>query len=148
MKRVLHVALRDFVAIVATKGFLIGLLAAPAMGAAFVVLAPILFDDSGYRIEGEYGVIDPTGRVLSEMEAALDPDALARERAEEIRRGLDQMPEAVRGMAGDAVQQSLDDAAGPPPDIRLTALAATMDVEDAKAWLTAERDARSARRSS
>ena len=64
MKRILHVALRDFLAIVATRGFLIGLLAAPAMGAVFVVLAPILFDDSGYRIEGEYGVIDPTGRVL------------------------------------------------------------------------------------
>ncbi len=140
MKRILHVALRDFVAIVATKGFLIGLLAAPAMGAAFVVLAPILFDDSGYRIEGEYGVIDPTGRVLSEMEAALEPDALARERAEDIRRNLDQMPEAVRGMAGDAVGQSLDDNAGPPPEVRLTALAATMDVEVAKAWLTAERE--------
>ena len=142
MKRILHVAVRDFLAIVATKGFLIGLLAAPAMGAVFVVLAPILFDDSGYRIEGEYGVIDPTGRVLSELEAALDPDAVARERAEALRRGLDQVPEAVRGVAGDAVRQSLEEAAaeaaGPPVDVRLTALAANMDVEAAKAWLIAE----------
>ena len=138
MKRILHVAARDFLAIVATKGFLIGLLAAPAMGAVFVVLAPVLFDDSGYRIEGEYGVIDPTGAVLREFAAALDPDNVARERTEDIRRNLDQMPEAVRGVAGDAVRQSLDDNAGPPPEVRLTALAATMDVEAAKAWLTAE----------
>ena len=140
MKRILHVALRDFLAIVATKGFLIGLLLTPALGAVFVILAPILFDDSGYRIEGEYGVIDPTGRVFRELEAALDPDAVARGRAEALRRNLDQVPEAVRGMAGDAVRQSLDDAAGPPPDVRLTALAAGMDVEAAKAWLTAQRE--------
>ena len=137
MKRILHVALRDFVAIVATKGFLIGLLVGPAIGAVLIVLAPILFDDSGYVIEGEYGVIDPTGMVLPELEAALNPDAVARERAEELRRGLDQVPEAVRGVAGDAVRQSLDEAAGPAPDVRLTALAANMDVEAAKAWLTA-----------
>ena len=140
MKRILHVALRDFLAIVATKGFLIGLLLTPALGAVFVILAPILFDDSGYRIEGEYGVIDPTGRVFRELEAALDPDAVARGRAEALRRNLDQVPEAVRGMAGDAVRQSLDDAAGPPPDVRLTALAAGMDVEAAKAWLTVQRE--------
>ena len=140
MKRILHVALRDFLAIVATKGFLIGLLLTPALGAVFVILAPILFDDSGYRIEGEYGVIDPTGRVFRELEAALDPDAVARGRAEALRRNLDQVPEAVRGMAGDAVRQSLDDAAGPAPDVRLTALAAGMDVEAAKAWLTAQRE--------
>ena len=138
MNRILHVAVRDFLAIVATRGFLIGLLLAPAMGAVLLVLAPILFDDSGYRIEGEYGVIDPTGRVLPELEAAIDPERVASERAETLRRGLDAAPAAVRGLADDALQQSLDDAAGPPPDVRLIALAAGMDVEAAKAWLTAE----------
>ena len=140
MTRILHVALRDFLAIVATKGFLIGLLLAPAIGAVLIVLAPSLFDDSGYRIEGEYGVIDPTGQVLPAMEAALDPDSIARERAEAFRRGVDGFPEAVRGRAADALQQSLDEAAGPPVEVRLTALAAGMDVEAAKAWLTAERE--------
>ena len=140
MTRILHVALRDFLAIVATKGFLLGLLVAPAMGAVFVILAPVLFDDSGYRIEGEYGVIDPTRRVLPAMEAALDPDAVARERAEAFRRSVDGFPEAVRGTATDALQQSLGEAAGPPVEVRLTALAAGMDVEAAKAWLIAERE--------
>lgn len=140
MTRILRVAARDFVAIVATKGFLLGLLAAPAMGAAFVLLAPVLFDDSGYQIEGEYGVIDPTGQVFSELQAAVDPDAIARERAEALRRGMEELPEAVRGMAGDAARESLEAAAAPPPDVRLTALAADLDVEAAKAWLTAEHE--------
>ena len=138
MTRILLVARRDFLAIVATRGFLIGLLAAPAMGAALVVLAPILFDDSGYQVEGEYGVIDPTGAVRQELEAALDRGSVAREHPEALRRNLDRMPAAARGMGTDAVQQSLDKAAGPPPDVRLTVLPADMDVEAAKAWLTAE----------
>ena len=138
MTRILHVALRDFLAIVATKGFLFGLLVMPAIGAVFVILGPRLFDDSGYRIAGEYGVIDPTGAVFPKLEAALDPESVARERTEALRRGLDQVPEAVRGMASDAVRQSLDEAAGPPPDIRLTALPPDTDVEAAKAWLYEE----------
>ena len=136
--RILHVALRDFLAIVATKGFLFGLLVMPAIGAILLIAGPWLFDDSQYRIEGEYGVIDPTGAVFRELAAGVDPETLARQRAEAIRRGLDRAPEPVRGMAEDAVRRSLDETGGPPPDIRLTALPPDTDVEAAKAWLYEE----------
>ena len=138
MTRILHIALRDFLAIVATKGFLIGLLLVPALGAVMIVAAPWLFGDRQYRIESEYAVIDPTGAVFSELAAAVDPEALANRRRDALRRGLDSVPEAVRGVAEDTLQDSLEAAAGPPPDIRLTALAAGMDDDAAKAWLTAE----------
>ncbi|MCE2542547.1 MAG: ABC transporter permease [Acidobacteria bacterium] len=140
MTRILHIALRDFLAIVATKGFLIGLLLVPALGAVLIILAPSLFVDSGYRIEGEYGVIDPTGTVLPELETALDPNAVARERAEAFRRGWDRVPEPFWGTQTDPVRQAMEEVSGPPVDVRLTALAADMDVEAAKAWLTAERE--------
>ena len=56
MKRILHVALRDFLATVATKGFIIGLFITPAIGVAVALLAPVLFSDNGYpdrrRIRG------------------------------------------------------------------------------------------------
>ena len=136
MTRILHVALRDFLAIVVTKGFLIGLLLVPALGAVTIVAAPWLFGDRQYRIEGEYAVIDPTGAVFSELAAALDPETIADRQRETFRRGLDRVPEAVRGMAED----TLRDSAGPPPDIRLTALPAGMEDDAAKAWLTAEPD--------
>ena len=138
MTRILHIALRDFLAIVATKGFLIGLLLVPALGAVTIVAAPWLFGDRQYRIEGEYAVIDPTGAVFSELTAAVDPEAIANRRREALRRGLDRTPEAVRGIAEDALRRSLDEAAGPAPDIRLTALPAGMDDDAAKAWLSAE----------
>ena len=44
----------------------------------------------------------------------------------------------MRGIAEDAFRRSLDEAAGPAPDIRLTALPAGMDDDAAKAWLSAE----------
>ena len=138
MTRILHVALRDFLATVMTKGFLIGLLVAPAIGGVMILVGPWLFDDSRYQIEGEYAVVDPTGAVLPAMSAALDPGAVAERRMNEFRRTLGDAPEAVRGMAEAAMRESVDDALGPAPDVRLRALPADADVEAAKAWLNEE----------
>ena len=138
MNRILHVALRGFVATVATKGFIFGLLIMPALLAAFVIVGPRIFEDDAYRIEGEYAVIDPTGVVLPQMGAALDPEAIARRRREEFRRSLGEAPELLQSMAGDASAQSIDDALGPAPHVRLAALPADADVEAAKGWLNEE----------
>ena len=138
--RILHVALRDFLATVMTKGFIIGLLVAPVIGGVMYLVAPWLFDDSRYQIEGEYAVVDPTGAVLPAMSAALDPGAVAERRMSEFRRTLGDAPEAVRGLAEAAMRESMDDALGPAPDVRLRALPADADVEAAKAWLNEEPD--------
>ena len=138
--RILHVALRDFLATVMTKGFIIGLLVAPAIGGVMILVGPWLFDDSRYQIEGEYAVLDPTGAVLPAMSAALDPGAVADRRMNEFRRTLGDAPEAVRGLAEAALRESMDDALGPAPNVRLRALPADADVEAAKAWLNEEPD--------
>ncbi len=138
MTRILHVAVRDFLATVLTKGFIIGLLIAPAIGGLMVVVGPRLFDDSRFQIEGQYAVVDPTGVVFPEMNAALDPEAVARRRMDEFRRGLDEAPEAVRGMAEAALGQAMNDALGPAPDVGLIALPADADLDAAKAWLNEE----------
>ena len=138
--RILHVALRDFLATVMTKGFIIGLLVVPVIGGVMYLVGPRLFDDSRYRIEGEYAVVDPTGAVLPAMSAALDPGAVAERRMNEFRRALGDAPEAVRGMAEAAMRQSMDDALGPAPNVLLRALPADADVEAAKAWLNEEPD--------
>ena len=140
MRRILHVAFRDFLATVATKGFIIGLLITPAIGASVALLAPRLFNDNAYRIEGEYAVIDPTGVVYSEMAAALDPEVVARRRMDEFRRGLDEAPQVVRQMAETAVQGSMEEALGPAPNVRLSALPADADVDAAEGWLNEETD--------
>lgn len=135
MRRILHVALRDFVATVATKGFIIGLFITPAIGVTVALLAPILLNDSGYQIEGEYAVIDPTGAVYAEMAEAFDPDSVARRRMNEFRQSLDRAPQAVRDMAETALQGAMDEALGPAPDVRLSSFPADADVEAAKDWL-------------
>ena len=90
MTRILHVALRDFLATAATRGFLFGLLGMPLLLGLAAIVLPRIFDDASraYRIEGEYAVIDPTGAVLPGMRAALDPEAVARRRRAEFRRSL------------------------------------------------------------
>ena len=135
MTRVVQIAVRDFLAVVATKGFLFGLVTMPAVAGIMVVVGPRLFDDSDYRIVGEYAVVDPTGVVAPGMRAAIEPEAVARRRLAAAERGLGQVPEAVRGVAGDVVQQSLATALGPPPDVRLTVLPADTGLEAARGWL-------------
>ena len=135
MKRILHVALRDFLATVATKGFIIGLFITPAIGVAVALLAPRLFNDNTYRIEGEYAVIDPTGAVYPEMADALDPETVARRRMDEFRRSLDDAPRILQNMAETALRESMDEALGPAPNVGLSALPADTDVETAKGSL-------------
>ena len=138
MTRILHVALRDFLATVLTKGFIIGLFIVPAIGGVMFLAGPRLFDDSRFQIEGEYAVVDPTGVVFPEMNAALDPETVAQRRTNEFRRGLDEAPEAVRGMAEAAIGPAMDDALGPAPNVRLIALPVDTDIDAAKAWLNEE----------
>ena len=140
MTRILHVALRDFVATVVNKGFLIGLLIVPVILSLMAILGPRLFNEDGYLIEGEYAVIDPTGVVLPEMHQVLDPEEVVRRRRERFDRQFGTAREVLGGMADTALEQSIDDALGPAPNVRLTALAPGMDVEAAKGWLNEAAD--------
>ena len=135
MTRIMHVALRDFLAAVTTKGFVFGLVATPALGGILVLVGPSIFDATDYRIVGEYAVVDPTGSVAPRMRAALEPDAVAGRRLADLRQEVDRVPEPARSVAEDAVRQSLASRLGPPPDIRLTVFPSDVDVEEAKTWL-------------
>ena len=140
MTRILHVALRDFLATVVNKGFLIGLLIVPVILSLMAILGPRLFDDDAYLIEGEYAIIDPTGIVLPEMREALEPEEVARRRQEQFDRQLGRVRESLGGMADAPLAQSIDAALGPAPNVRLTALAPGTDVEAAKGWLNEATD--------
>ncbi len=138
IKRILRVALRDFVAVVCTKGFIIGALSVPAMIAAMFILGPRflrMLKDPGFQIEGEYAVMDPTGLVFPEMNRALDPEAVARRRLEAFRRRTGQASGPVRDMVDAAVERSMNEMLGPAPRVRLIALPADTDIEAEKAWL-------------
>ena len=140
MTRILQVALRDFLATVATKGFVFGLLVVPAIIGLLAIVGPRIFNDDAYRIRGEYAVIDPTGVVFPELRAALEPEAVARQRREELARRTGTAREMFGGMADAALPQSIDEALGPAPNVLLTGLPADADVEAAKLWLNQRTD--------
>ena len=138
MRRVLHIALRDFVAVVARKGFIFGVLITPALIAAMFLLGPRylrMIHDADFRIEGEYAVLDPTGRVLPEMERALDGQGIAEGELRELRRSLEQAPESARALAEAAIEQARRESHWPAGDVRLVPLAAGAELEAAKAGL-------------
>ncbi len=138
--RVLHVAWRELVSTVATKGFIIGVLITPVIVAVMILVLPLLIDPTPPKIDGELAIVDPTGQITEGVREYLSPEAIARRRADfEVK--LDQvMPDAVKGLTDDpvtaaAIDQALDAAIGDAPDITIVDLPAGADLEREKAPL-------------
>ncbi len=140
MSKILHVAWREFLSTVATKGFIIGILITPVLIGVMVVLLPILIDQSPPKIDGELALIDPTGKVTEGVRDYLRPEEIARRRDELAEKIGEVMPAAVRQAAGDkigsaAARQAIETAAGDVPVITVRELPVAADVEDEKAPL-------------
>jgi ABC-2 type transport system permease protein len=127
MNKVWLIAVREFVATVFTKAFIIGLLIFPTILGIMAVVGPRLFGDMDFSVKGQLAVIDPAGVVLPQLKVAL-----AESRSEP---NVSELVERARaGGAEDAaasVLQSLTDLTlvERPPDA---------DVEREKAWLNVE----------
>jgi len=142
MNRIFCIAARDFLATVATKGFIIGLLITPAMIAAFTLVGPRLFGARTFKVEGDIAVVDPTGVVLPQLKAALDPQGAAARRTEEFRRALSRAPESVRKMAETSADQAMTNLLGPAPDVGLVEHPPDADLDQVKMWLRDDTEGR------
>jgi len=143
MRKVAYIAAREFVATVATKGFLVGLLLMPALITVLAIAAPRLFSPRNFRIQGQVAIVDPTGSVVSELRTALDPATIAARRAEEARRALAAAPAAIRQLAESAprnTRQGTDLVLGPVPNLTVVARPPDADVQREKEWLTEEQN--------
>jgi ABC-2 type transport system permease protein len=136
MKTVLRIALRDFVATVATRTFVIGLLILPAMIGLVVLTAPLWFTTNKH-IQGEIAVVDPTDRVVPELQKLLDPATMAERRKEEARKALDRAPQEVRGLAGRS-GRGIEETQGPIFDLKIQKRPPDADIEQEKKWLQAQ----------
>jgi ABC-type Na+ efflux pump permease subunit len=125
MSKVLQIATREFVATVLTKAFVIGLLVLPVMIGVFALIGPRLFGpDRNFAIAGELAVVDPTGKVVPELRAALTrgtPDAA--------------LFDAIRVARGEAAGGQILEALGLAPKLTLVERPADADVEREKRWL-------------
>ena len=139
MRRIIHIAVRDFVATVASRGFIIGLLIMPAIIALGVVVGPRVFNLRNFQVNGEVAIIDPTGLVAAELRTVLEPRRIAERRSEEARQALEQSPESVRQFGGTSRNGDIAIAAvlGPIPDVQLVERPSGADIQAEKSWLTA-----------
>ncbi len=99
VRRIGLVAGREFMAAVANKGFVIGLLLMPAIIALMVAVFPRVIAQGSQAIRGEVAIIDHTGQIAGPLRSALAPDAIMARRLESTKRALDNAPAAIRGAA-------------------------------------------------
>jgi len=135
------VARREFLATVATKGFVIGVLIMPVTIAVLAVVMPRMMDERAPRVEGTVAVVDPTGEVLPRLARELSGEVLARRRLEldsELRDVIEsRLPAAAvpaSGAGGLVLDQALQVAMGETPVLTLEAVLA-QDIEGWKARL-------------
>jgi ABC-type Na+ efflux pump permease subunit len=155
MQKVLTVAWREFVATVATKGFVLGLLIPPVLIGLAVVLMPLLMNEKSPRVSGHIAIIDRTGVVAPRLSEAFAEEAM-RARREAMMRDMTahagEQAGKVLGVDGDAAKQALEQAqkaqaagpqgamaaaamqqaAGEVPKLTVQVLASDTDAEAAK----------------
>ena len=137
MTKTLHIAIREFLATVGTKGFILGVLMMPLlMGIAFIVM-PMLLNREPPKIDGEVAILDPTGRIVEDVRDFLSPEAIVERRGESKKIIEETTPEAVRDLAAgsEAARQALDAALGDVPTIRVLNLPTTADLDHEKSLL-------------
>lgn len=124
MIKVWQIAVREFVATVFTRAFIIGLMIFPMMVGIFFVFGPRLFADRAYNVEGELAIVDPTGQVAGELETALASNAASTGIGDALQRAG--APPIAASMAQQFVAL---------PKLTLVERPAGADLEQEKAWL-------------
>src|SRR5262245_17557010 len=124
MRRIVLIALREFVATVSNRAFVIGLLIVPGFIAIGILAVPRMFNLRNFQVVGDIAILDPTGRVTSELQTVIDPEKIASRRADDARQALAQAPESVRQLADTAGKSggAGNLALGPIPDLHVLEL--------------------------
>jgi ABC-2 type transport system permease protein len=138
MRKIGHIAAREFVATVGTRGFIVGLLIMPALITVFAIVGPRLFSQRSFRATGQIAIVDPTGVVAAELRATLDPAAIAARREKDARLALALAPEGVRELAQPSAR-SLETTLGQIPDLHVVERPPGADIQQEKEWLRQER---------
>jgi ABC-type Na+ efflux pump permease subunit len=137
MKKIGHIAAREFLATVGTRGFILGLLVVPASIALVVALGPRLFRPRNLQVQGQVAIVDPTGRVAAELRSALDPRTIAERRRAIARQALAAVPDGVRQFGPNpGSDEAVQIALGGIPNLSLVERPPTADVQQEKQWLT------------
>jgi ABC-2 type transport system permease protein len=139
MKKIGHIAARDFLATVGTRGFIVGLLVVPVSIALVISLSPRLFRPRDFQVQGQVAIVDPTGRVTAELRGTLDPRTIAERRRAIARQAMAAVPDEMRQFGSNSgSDEAIQIALGGIPNLTLVERSATADLQQEKQWLTGE----------
>lgn len=135
MSRVFRIAAREFAATAMTKGFIIGALVVPAIFVACIPLIVLLtMQARAPVVEGTVAVIDRSGAITPLLEDRLSPEGIARARGEDLAAVL----ERLNLPAGSGIEPGQMAAQAGLPSLRVEALSADADEDEARSALRAE----------
>lgn len=145
MDKVFIIAWKEFVATVATKGFIFGMLFPPFLITIVILVLPLLINREPPKVFGHVAVIDQSGVVAPKLEEAFSAERVKERRAQRLATAVDQSTRAMgldekeRKLAQQQVDQmSRASAAGPgemlmpETNLELRVLASDTPVEEAR----------------
>jgi len=135
MRKILHVAQREFLATAGTKAFIFGILVTPLVIGVLILLVPRMSIQDPPAIAGSVAVIDPSGQVAAGLAAYLEPARVEERRREAYQRLQEAMPPALRSASGMAGAQAAGSLLGNVPRLEVVALEPGTSLEMAKKGL-------------
>lgn len=138
MQRTIVVAIREYIATVATKGFILGILLPPVIMLAVFPLMQVLMNQKSPKVTGTIAVIDHSGVVAPKLVKAFEPDAQRERQKAKVERRKQAMSSVnVPNVGLNAEQMKKQQEAAiemmtVESDIRLETLAPNADVEKEK----------------
>jgi ABC-2 type transport system permease protein len=133
MRKIMTIAIREFLAVVATKGFILGLLIPPLIMAVMVVVLPPLMNQKPPPVVGSIAIIDRSGLVAPRLEDAFSSERMKQRREEKFREASAEVTKRTGMTLPDPTSSQPAAATGTPPP--LDPLAAAMDNPVAKAQM-------------
>ena len=128
MRKIFTIAVREFLAVVATKGFVLGLLIPPVIMAVMVTLLPRLMNQKPPTVVGSIAIIDQSGLVAPRLTDAFSKDQMEKRRADKFREASAEVTKRTGVALPDPTKGGPDANAANP-------MAAAMDNPIAKAQM-------------
>lgn len=132
MAKTFHVAVREFLATVMTKAFILAVVLPPVLMVAALALMPVLINQASPRVNGRIAMIDETGVVAPRLADAFSHDRMDARRAAKRRDRMKAVESRVP-LSGGAQAQAHADAMAGSADLRLEPLPPGQDLAALKA---------------
>src|SRR5437763_2348751 len=128
MTKVLHIATRDFLATVCTRGFIIAVLFPLLTYALIGVVFPRVMNDRAPHVSGEIAIIDLTGKAAAEICRSLSHDPIVERRRADLARSRAAAIPSTSPAPAAPLNRALDDLVGPTPEFTIVPLPPDADM--------------------